>query len=119
MKKVLIVIVCAVFLIGLAGTLLLYLSPGKSVIEIVQDEKVLYTIDLRTVTEPRDIVITCESGENTVHVEKDCVYVSSADCPDLTCVRMGELRGGASIVCLPHKLVIRYAASGGPDAVSE
>ena len=65
--------------------------------------------------------IPCEGGYNTIAVEGGEVCVSAADCPDQTCVQMGKLRSRAlPIVCLPHRLTIRFVDGGGDglDAVA-
>ena len=44
----------------------------------------------------------------TVHIENGKVWVTDADCADKVCERTGVIsRGGQSIVCLPHGVVIR------------
>ncbi|MDE6401086.1 MAG: NusG domain II-containing protein [Clostridiales bacterium] len=44
----------------------------------------------------------------TVHIENGRVWVSDADCADRVCERTGVIsRGGQSIVCLPHGVVVR------------
>ncbi len=44
-------------------------------------------------------VIVLQSGE---------VYMESADCPDGLCIMQGKIsKPGESIICLPHKLVVR------------
>lgn len=34
-----------------------------------------------------------------------------AECPDHTCINMGWLDSAAPIVCLPNRLVIRFAGA--------
>lgn len=49
----------------------------------------------------------------TVHIENGKVWVTDADCADKICERTGVIsRGGQSIVCLPHGVVVRI---GGED----
>ena len=120
-RKICIGIICVIFLAGLTGTLLLWRRrpPGRTV-EILQDGAVLYTIDPDTYDGPPQLVIRCPQGQNVIHIEKGSVYVESADCADHTCVEMGPLQSSAfPIVCLPHKLVIRYARQTGMDGVSQ
>jgi hypothetical protein len=43
-------------------------------------------------------------------IEDGEICVSSAECPDKTCVKMGKLRSESlPIVCLPNHLIIRFA----------
>lgn len=45
---------------------------------------------------------------NTVIIEDGQVYMKEADCPDGLCVKQGSIsKVGESIICLPHKLVVR------------
>lgn len=57
--------------------------------------------------------IPSANGFNVIAVTKSGVFVSEADCPDQICVRQGEIsQSGESIVCLPHRLVIRLEGEG-------
>lgn len=58
--------------------------------------------------EDQSVQIECDAGTNTVTVENGKVAVSFADCPDQYCVKRGFCSGGASIICLPHRLEIRF-----------
>ena len=53
--------------------------------------------------------VDCGDGEyNRVVVEDGYVFVSEATCPDKICVQTGKVnQAGDSIVCLPHRLVVR------------
>lgn len=55
-----------------------------------------------------------DTGNYNVMVIKDGkVSVSEADCPDGYCMRKGEIyRKNETIICLPHKLVIKITKSG-------
>jgi hypothetical protein len=95
-------IVCGV----LCGYLLL--KPTGTWVEIVQDETVLYTINL-TESEDRTIVVEYEGRTNTIEIKEGKICVSQAECPDHTCVKMGTLNSNAlPIVCLPNHLVVRF-----------
>lgn len=85
-------------------------------VEIIQDGKLLRTVSL---SEDTEFTIECAEGFNTVTVKDGAVMISSADCPDLVCVKTGAISGGAvPIVCLPHRLEIRVVSGGEePDAV--
>lgn len=45
---------------------------------------------------------------NVIVIEGGQVYMKEASCPDGLCVKQGHIsRAGESIICLPHKLVLR------------
>ena len=96
-------------------------APGRKA-EVVQDGKVLYTIDLDRVTQPYTFTVEDpEGGFSVVSVKPGSICVETADCPDKICVEQGWLKDRASpIVCLPHRLVIRLRGEDrGPDAVAD
>ncbi len=84
------------------------LMPGKNAAyaEIISDGQVIDIVDLG-----RDQEITIPSpngGSNTVTVRDGKIGVTSATCPDHYCMQRGMCAGGAQIVCLPNKLIIRF-----------
>lgn len=93
---------------GLLTALLFLPKPGADQAQIICDGQVLYTVDLS-----RDQVypITTDYGTNTVEVQGGKVAVTQADCPDGYCIQRGWCDSGADIVCLPHRLVIRFTES--------
>lgn len=84
--------------------------PQGQLVEIVQDGTVLQTIDLSRAPD-EEIRIEAPGGSyNIVCIENGTIRVSEAGCPDHTCMKTGVLRSESlPIVCLPNKLVIRYA----------
>lgn len=87
----------------------LLLKPMGTWVEIVQDENVLYTINL---AEAKDQIITVEyeGRKNIIEIKGGTICVKEADCPDHTCVKMGVLSSKAlPIVCLPNRLAVRFA----------
>lgn len=106
---------CAViFLAGILGSIFVLRAPESNAVEIVQDGTVLYRLNLSRTDETRTIRIARNGGTNTVLIENGQIRVSHADCPDQTCVKMGWLKTKAlPIVCLPHRLVLRYVAEPG------
>ena len=56
------------------------------------------------------------AGVNVIEAERGRVRVSESNCPDGLCIRQGWIGGGAiPIVCLPHRLVIRFEGANEPD----
>lgn len=83
-------------------------TDGYKTAQIVQDGKIIRTIDLSSVKEPYEFEVKDEfGGNNTIRVERGRIAVVDADCPDKVCVNQGYIDNGAvPIVCLPHKLSI-------------
>ena len=49
-----------------------------------------------------------DGAVNIVAVEDGAVYMKEANCRDGLCIRQGRMKNGAkTIVCLPHKLVVK------------
>ena len=93
----------------------------EPMLEITQDGQVLGVFPL---TEDRDILIgSRESGNyNLCRIEGGKVRIVEADCPDRSCTRSLAIdRRGGTIICLPHRLVLRIkdGTGGIPDAVAE
>ena len=110
--------VFAVILVGaIVGTVMLLLAPSSRTVEIISGGEVLYTIDLSH-TPDRTIRIEHNGSYNIIEITDGKIHVSEAGCPDKTCVHMGFLQGGAPIVCLPNRLVIRYVQGAEADAVA-
>lgn len=96
-------------------------SDSYKTAQVIQDGKIIRTIDLSSVKAPYEFKVTDESGgSNTIRVERGCIAFIDADCPDKVCVNQGYIDNGAvPIVCLPHKLsVIITGETGETDAIS-
>jgi hypothetical protein len=53
---------------------------------------------------------------NTLVIEGGRARIEAADCPDKLCVKQRAIsKAGESIICLPHKLVIRISRESGVD----
>ena len=83
-------------------------APGRKA-EVVQDGKVLYTIDLDRVTQPYTFTVEDpEGGCNVVSVKPGSICVETADCPDKICVHTGRVTlPDQPVVCLPHRVTAR------------
>ena len=108
--KVLIIAISFIFIVSVIAGIFSLRKTDKTYVEIVQNNKVLYTFDL-SIEEDRFFRIeTSDGGWNEVKINNGQISITDADCPDKTCVKTGVLRSESiPIVCLPHKLVIRYA----------
>lgn len=112
------VLVTAIFL---TAALLFFLVPrlfdgqmDEAGVEILLDGELLERYSLsedRTVTVPG-----AEEGYNLVLVSGGTVKVTDADCPDRLCMKQkGISRDGESIICLPHRLVVRIQSQKESD----
>ena len=116
------------FLLCLAATTFIWLSPGsppgslpgspRRVARVSVDGVVVREIDLAAVTGEESFEVEAGGGRNTITLRPGGICVSEADCPDQVCVKRGWLEGGAApIVCLPHRLVITLVSGGSEDAL--
>ena len=108
-----IIAVCAIFLVSVCLSVLVLRRSGKQTAEIVQDGAVLYTVDLNHAEDQEIRVPAADGGYNLITINGGTICISEADCPDQTCVNMGRLKSDyLPIVCLPHKLIVRFAEGG-------
>lgn len=111
-QKILLIVCFFIFFSGLAGSVLVLLTPRGTQVNIVQDGTVLYTIDLTT-AQDQTLEIEYKGRTNIVQIKNGRIHMLEAECPDQTCVHMGWLDSGfMPIVCLPNHLSIEYAGSG-------
>ena len=111
---------CALIFLGGIGGMIWNLtrSHGRQV-EILQDGKILCTLDLAQ-AEDQTFTVTYGGRSNEIEIRDHQIRVKAADCPDQICVHMDWLEA-APIVCLPNRLSIQYAdgeGASGLDAVS-
>ncbi len=111
------IILLAALLLVCLGLSAWLLRPRTQVgyAQIRSDGELLYTISL---AEDQQFTIRTEYGSNTVTVRDGKIAVTEADCPDGFCVRRGFCDGGASIICLPHRLEIRFTDDAQIDAAA-
>lgn len=101
-------IFCIILVVGVFGSFLVMQRPDTNLVEIVQDGRILYTIDLSH-AEDQIWEVDFEGRVNTIEIKDHQIRMLDAECPDHTCVNMGWLNTSAPIVCLPNHLVIRFA----------
>lgn len=111
---------CALIFLGGIGGMIWNLtrSHGRQV-EILQDGKILYTLDLAQ-AEDQTFTVNYGGRTNEIEIRDHQIRVKAADCPDQICVHMDWLED-APIVCLPNRLSIQYAdgeGASGLDAVA-
>lgn len=94
-------------------------SITSPVLEISSGGKIIGQYPL---SENREIRIGEDKNYNVCRIEDGKVRITEADCPDHSCIRSLPIDGrGGTIICLPHRLVIRITGGTGniPDAVAE
>ena len=79
--------------------------PAAAQAEIWLDGAHYKTVDLN---KNQEFVVDGPYGSNTVTVKDGKIAVTAADCPDHYCVERGFCDSGAQIVCLPHRLMIKF-----------
>ena len=106
----------ALLLISAALCVVLFL-PGKPAqqIQVLSNGTVLHTLPL---TEDRTVTVESPWGTNVITICNGAVAVTEADCPDGICKARGFCSSGAQIVCLPHRLVIRFLADQETDGLA-
>lgn len=118
LKKGDIILIAAIILATVAGFAAMALydgSGGHRIAVIRQDNKIIETIDLDKVVQPRRINIKGAYSE-VILVEKGRIRFEEADCPNLDCVKTGWIsKKGTSAVCLPNRTSI--SIERGPDDV--
>lgn len=92
--------------------------PGETAAfaQITSQGEVIATVDLRMDQELT--VETPQGGRNVITVKSGGIAVTEANCPDGYCMARGYCSGGAQIVCLPNRLVIRFLGKQALDGVA-
>ncbi|WP_294102514.1 NusG domain II-containing protein [uncultured Ruminococcus sp.] len=113
----------AVFAAVIAACLIfIFLTGGKSgenSAEIYEDGKLVKTIADLDPEKEYSFEIKTENGTNTVSVGGGSIWVSSADCSNQTCVHAGKISlAGQTVICAPHKLVIKVVGETSADAMT-
>ena len=109
-----IVLLAALLLI--CGVLsVVFLRPGQAQqAQIWSDGKLVKTVLLSV---DQEFTVECADGFNTGTVRGGKIAVTAASCPDSYCMHRGFCQGGAQIVCLPNRLVIKFVAEQEIDGV--
>lgn len=113
----------AVFAAVIAACLIfIFLTGGKSgenSAEIYEDGKLVKTIADLDPEKEYSFEIKTKNGTNTVSVGGGSIWVSSADCSNRTCVHAGKISlAGQTVICAPHKLVIKVVGETSADAMT-
>ena len=103
----------AVVCVGLS---FLFFRPGDAsrYAEVYSDGELILTLDLQVDGTYR---VGTAAQWNVLSVENGRVSVSEASCSSQDCVRHLPSDSGAPIVCLPNRMVIKFADEAGYDAL--
>lgn len=122
MKKIKIDIILIIGLILIAGISFFlidnFFTFNGNTVEVLVDGDVVESFPL-DVDDNYEIKIG--NYFNQIIVKDKCVYIKTANCKDLLCVKQGKItEGGQNIICLPHKLVVRIVNenNNSVDAIS-
>ncbi len=108
----LLVIVCLLVI------LLQRLTKEKLCAKVYCEGKLVRTIEELDPEKPYTFTVTSGQGSNTVCVDGGAVSVKSSDCKNKICVHHRAIsKAGETIICAPHKLIIRITGASEPDAV--
>lgn len=113
-RKADIILFCVLLLSAGISAALIFFRPsapaGDAVITLNGSPYGTYSLD-----EDRRIEISGEDFHNVVLIENGSVMMETSDCHNQVCVNHKPIsRSGESIICLPHKIVIRI--QGGKES---
>lgn len=113
MKKTdLFLIIGALLAAGIVFLVLQLTAQEGAVVQVVEDGTVIAEFDL---DEDTTYEIVTDGGTNTLVIEDGKASVTDADCADKICVKHSSIsKNGESIICLPHKIMVRI--SGGEES---
>lgn len=115
-KRADIVLLAVFLLMGVGSLMVLRLQPceGTTVIISVNGEEV-GRYPLHT---DRVIDVDTEFGHNTVTISGGTVSVTGSNCPNHDCESFGAIaRPAQSIMCIPHRMIVRISGDTDIDTV--
>ena len=113
-RRDLILIACA---LALAGALYAFsqLALGTKASNVVVTVDGSEVLRRPLAMEDSYVVEQADGSRNVIRVEGGAVYMQEANCRDGLCIRQGRMKNAAkTIVCLPHKLVVRLEGDTQP-----
>lgn len=86
--KLWIAICIIIFVSGIIGSIFMLNKPHGTVVNIIQDGKIIRTIDLDS-AENQTFTVEFDGKENTIEISEHQIRMLDADCPDHVCVNTG------------------------------
>lgn len=104
-----------ILVVSFAMAVIYYVFPRDSgdSVSILIDGNIEQTLSLN-----QDTVFTIQIGEyqNVLQIKDGFASIIEANCPDKLCVSQHRIsKKGESLICLPHKLVIRVENEGSDE----
>ncbi|MCM1193429.1 MAG: NusG domain II-containing protein [Butyrivibrio sp.] len=102
---------CILMLLSVVSLLCILLPQNREdgfTADIYRNGKLIASIPLDEVQEPRRFTVTGEGGcTNEIEVRPGSIGIISADCPDRLCVHQGFISDSRlPVTCLPNRIVI-------------
>lgn len=111
MKKKDFVLIASVALVAVAALFLLPLWETRDVSRVIVTVDGAEALNVSLAQDGVYDIPQADGAVNVIKVADGGVRMVQANCRDGLCVQQGETRRAAkSIVCLPHRLVVRLAA---------
>lgn len=108
-----IIIVLGLCIAALVFYLFFYILHNKDAkyVQVYREDTLIKTYPLK---EDGQYDIKMKNNLNRIVIQKGSVYIKEANCPDKLCVKQGSIsKVDESIICLPHKIVIRISSKEG------
>lgn len=109
-KKDFILIAIIVVIAAVSALLILFVQREAGATVRITIDGVFY--GEYSLSEEQSISIDEGLGHNRLVIEDGSAYMADADCPDKYCMDYKPIsRGGETIICLPHKLVVEVTGT--------
>ena len=117
MKKWDVIIIVALIIISFIPEGVMFISNinrhNTLYVEVYSEGKLYKKLPLNKDSGDTSITIDNELGENIIEINNEQVKIIDADCHDKICVKAHAIsKPGESLICLPHKLVVRIIGEG-------
>ncbi len=111
--KIILIITGILLLLCAVLTIWIYRKPSGQRVLIIQNNQIIHEIYLASAKDQEIRIDAPGGGYNLIKIQNHEISIAEADCPDHTCMKTGILKSeNIPIVCLPHKLIIRFAEEG-------
>lgn len=106
-----------VLLVCLAVIFFGQFGAGEKSAEIYLDGELIKTVKSLDSEDIQAFTVDTDGGYNIICFGGGSIWVQEADCANQTCVKYAKASlVGETIVCAPHKLVIKIVGRAGSDA---
>jgi hypothetical protein len=120
MKKWDVIIIVALIIISIIPEGIMFITNANKhnslYVEVYSQGKLYKKLPLKKDSIKVNFTVENELGENIVEITDGQVKVVDADCHDKICVKAHAIsKAGETIICLPHKVVVRVIGEGEQD----